>query len=138
MLNILGKTPQWRGVCIRYLQRSTFSRAPIADILSCPLPTKQATQAPTSHPLPVYSPFFPFPSGGSGAEHELSDGEAERKRDAADYLDFLSSEFMARLNSAGDAHEQRRQSQWKRDFENALDKRKQKQARSDEFFEIYR
>lgn len=64
--------------------------------------------------------------------------EAEKKRNAADYLDFLSSEFMTRLNSAGDAHAQRRQSQWKRSFEHALDRRKQKQARSDEFFEIYR
>lgn len=84
------------------------------------------------------SACFPLPSGGSGVERQLSDGEAEKKRDAADYLDFLSSEFMTHLNSAGDAHEQRRQSQWKRDFENALNKRKRKQARSDEFFEIYR
>eukprot|EP00752_Nemacystus_decipiens_P012656 g11210.t1 len=76
---------------------------------------------------------------GNGVENrQLSDGEAEKRKDAADYLDFLSSEFMARLHSAGDAHERRRRSQWKRDFEYALDKRKRKQARSDEFFEIYR
>eukprot|EP00903_Cladosiphon_okamuranus_P018800 g17294.t1 len=74
---------------------------------------------------------------GSGVERHLSDGETEQKRDTADYLDFLSSEFMTRLNPAGHAHEQRR-SQWKRDFEIALDKRRRKQARSDEFFEIYR
>jgi len=59
-------------------------------------------------------------------EHQPSDGEAA-----------LSSEFMTRLNSAGDA-QSRRKSQWKRSFEGALDRRKQKQARSDEFFEIYR
>lgn len=81
---------------------------------------------------------LPLPRCGNGGEHQLSDGEAEKKRDAADYLDFLSSEFMTRLNSGRDAHAQRRQSQWKRSFEHALDRRKQKQARSDEFFEIYR
>lgn len=103
-----------------------------------PVSTRPAAQAFASCSLTAYPHFFAFPSGGNGGENQLSDGEAEKKRDAADYLDFLSSEFMARLNSAGDAHAQRRQSRWKRDFEHALDKRKRKQARSDEFFEIYR
>lgn len=75
--------------------------------------------------------------GGNGANRRPSEGEADRKKDAADYLDFLSSEFMTRLGSGGRS-DARRQSQWKRSFEDALERRKQKQARSDEFFEIYR
>lgn len=61
----------------------------------------------------------------------------EGKKDVTDYLNFLSSEFMMRLGSGGVTHA-RRQSLWKRNFEDALERRNQKQARSDEFFEIYR
>ncbi|CAM9304727.1 unnamed protein product, partial [Scytosiphon promiscuus] len=74
----------------------------------------------------------------NGGEHHASDAEKGQLKDAADYLDFLSSEFMVRLDSGGGGPELRRQSRWKRSFEQALEKRRRKQEKSDEFFEIYR
>ncbi|CAM9856836.1 unnamed protein product, partial [Ectocarpus fasciculatus] len=75
--------------------------------------------------------------GGRSTGNRSSDEETEQKKDAANFLDFLASEFMTRLDSGGNAHA-RRQSKWKRSFEVALGRWKKKQARSDEFFEIYR
>ncbi|CAM9479455.1 unnamed protein product, partial [Ectocarpus sp. 13 AM-2016] len=76
-------------------------------------------------------------AGGGNTGNPSSGDETEQKKDTADFLDFLASEFMTRLDSGRNAHA-RRQSTWKRSFEVALDRWQQKQARSDEFFEIYR
>lgn len=72
-----------------------------------------------------------------GSENKSDDDETdEKKQDTADYLDFLSSAFMERLSSSEAS--KRREWQWKRSFEETLERRRQKQARTDEFFEIYR
>ncbi|CAM9285636.1 unnamed protein product [Ectocarpus sp. 4 AP-2014] len=76
-------------------------------------------------------------AGGGKTGNPSSGDETEQKKDVANFLDFLASEFMTRLDSGRNAHA-RRQSKWKRSFEVALERWQQKQARSDEFFEIYR
>lgn len=78
----------------------------------------------------------PIPSTRACEEHSCTEGDAVQENDTADYLNFLSSEFMARFSAA--ITSRRRESELKRTFEETLKRRLQKQARSDEFFQIYR
>ena len=69
-------------------------------------------------------------------ECQPPDGDTEEEMDAADYLDFLSSAFMSRIYSGEKV--KRCDFLRKRGFEDALERRRQKQSRIDDFFEIYR
>lgn len=72
-----------------------------------------------------------------GDHHQPSAKDSENNSaDTPDYLNIMTSEFMDRLFSEGKSR--RRASQREREFEEALERQKQKQARSDEFFDIYR